>query len=98
MFQYRKTIKIVDKKIDELLELLKKANINDLTYILGSRKEIVKRNLLAGIFRGVGIGIGVTLITAVLIIFLQKLVKLNIPIIGEYIADIIDIVQKSHLK
>ena len=53
------------------------------------------RNFFAGIGRGIGIGIGVTVITAILIIILQKIVTLNIPIIGEYIADIVEIVQKS---
>ena len=57
--------------------------------------KIIKRNIVAGIFRGVGIGIGVTIITAILIILLQKIVTLNIPIIGEYIADIVDIVERS---
>ena len=56
---------------------------------------MLKRNLIAGIFRGIGIGIGVTVITAILIILLQRIVALNIPIIGEYITDIVDIVQKS---
>lgn len=45
--------------------------------------------------RGIGIGIGVTIITAMLVILLQKIVTLNIPIIGEYIADIVEIVEKS---
>ena len=61
----------------------------------GSKKEIIVRNLVAGIFRGVGIGIGVTVITAVLVFLLQKIVTLNIPVIGEYIADIVEIVEKS---
>ena len=60
-----------------------------------NKKEMIKRNLISGIFRGVGIGVGVTIITAILVIILQKIVSLNIPIIGEYIADIVDIVQRS---
>ena len=67
---------------------------NGLIYF-GNKKEIIKRNLLAGISRGVGIGIGVTLITAILVILLQKIVTLNIPVIGEYIADIVEIAEKS---
>jgi hypothetical protein len=55
----------------------------------------MKRNLLAGISRGVGIGIGVTLITAMLVMLLQKIVTLNIPVIGEYISDIVEIVEKN---
>lgn len=61
----------------------------------GNKKEIIKRNLLAGVSRGVGIGIGITIITAILVILLKKIVTLNIPVIGEYIADIIEIVEKS---
>ena len=99
----RKKIKKKQKErlqnsIDNLINIFQKSNIEDWSYILGNKKEIIKRNFLAGIARGVGIGIGVTIITAILIIILQKIVTLNIPIIGEYISDIIDIVQKSRWK
>jgi hypothetical protein len=87
--------KNLDKKIDALNENFEKANIHELTYILGSKREIIKRNFLAGIIRGVGIGIGFTIITAIILIILQRIVTLNIPIIGEYIADIIDIIEKA---
>ena len=90
-----KKIEILNTSINNLIETFQKSNIEEWTYIFGSKKEIIKRNLIAGIFRGVGIGIGVTIITAMLIIILQKIVILNIPIIGEYIADIVEIVQRS---
>ena len=77
--------KKINKKIDDINDKLDKANLIELSYILGSKKEIIKRNLLAGIFRGVGIGIGITIISAMIIYFLQRLIRLNIPIIGEYI-------------
>ncbi len=97
---YRKKIKNEQKEklqnsIDNLIRIFQRSNIEEWSYLLGNRKEIIKRNFIAGIARGVGIGIGVTIITAILIIMLQKIVTLNIPIIGEYISDIIDIVQKS---
>jgi len=85
----------INKKIDQINEKLDKTNIIELSYILGSKKEILKRNLMAGIARGVGIGIGITVISALIIYFLQRLIRLNIPIVGDYIADIVSIVQKS---
>ena len=88
-------INLLDKSINKLNKMLQEGNFVELTYLLGNKKEIMIRNLIAGIFRGVGIGIGVTIITAILIIFLQKIVALNIPVIGEYISDIVDIVQKG---
>lgn len=95
MFIKRKKLNILNESIEYLINILEKGNYIELTYILGNKKEIIKRNLLAGIFRGVGIGIGVTVITAILIILLQKIVTLNIPVIGEYIADIVDIVESN---
>lgn len=85
----------INKKIDKINKTLEKSNIIELSYIIGNKKEILKRNLIAGISRGVGIGIGVTIITAIIIYFLQKLIKLNIPVIGDYIADIVEIVERS---
>ena len=85
--------KILNKNIENLIEILQKANFEEWTYILGSKKEIIKRNLIAGVFRGVGIGIGVTIITAIIIFFLQRLVRLNLPGIGKYIYDIVEIVE-----
>lgn len=87
--------KLLQKSIDNLSENLEKGNFIEWSYLLGNKKEIITRNLIAGIFRGVGIGIGVTIITAILVIVLQKIVSLNIPVIGEVIADIVDIVERS---
>ena len=63
--------------------------------LLGNRKELLIRNLISGIAKGIGIGIGVTILTAILVILLQNIVKLNIPIIGEYITDIVEIVENN---
>ena len=96
MFGFFKNKKnILNAKIEKLIDLIENSNINELVRILGNRKEIIYRNILAGIFRGIGIGIGVTIITAILIFTLRRLVALNIPVIGEYIADIVEIVEKS---
>lgn len=77
------------------MNYFEKREIHDLIYVLGSKKEILRRNLLAGIARGIGGGIGFTIITAIIIFFLQRIVRLNIPVLGEYINDIIEIVQKT---
>ena len=92
MFRIKKRL---NNNIEKLIVKLENKNLEEIFYVLGNKKEIAKRNFIAGIFRGIGIGIGVTVITAILIILLQKIVTLNIPIIGEYIADIVDIVERS---
>lgn len=95
MFLKKTDSKLLEMGINKLNNMLQNSNIEHLSYILGNKKEIIKRNLVAGIFRGVGIGIGITIVTAIIIIILQNIVKLNIPIIGDYIADIVEIVQRK---
>ena len=92
---FGKKNKKLDEKIDKLINTLEKSNIQDWTYILGNKWTILGRNFLADISRGIGIGIGVTVITAILILLLRHIVALNIPIIGEYVRDIVEIVEKS---
>lgn len=91
-------LKKLKEQIYKLNDNLEKTNIIEITSILGNKKEMLKRNLIAGIARGVGIGIGVTLITAMLIYILQKIILLNIPIIGDYISDIVQIVERNNGK
>ena len=87
--------KRIDRKIDKICEILERSNVIELSYLIGSKKEILKRNLIAGIARGVGIGIGVTVVTAIIILLLRRLIMLNIPVIGDYIADIVEIVERN---
>lgn len=84
---------ILNENIERLLGILEKKRIEQLVDILGTKKEIAKRNFVAGIFRGVGFGIGVTIVTAIIIYILQKLVRLNLPWIGKFINDIVEIVE-----
>lgn len=88
-------IEELNKKIDDLNYALSKNRVLDLVELLGDRKKLFVRNLWSGIVKGIGIGIGVTVITGILVVILQKIVTLNIPVIGEYISDIIDIVERT---
>lgn len=87
--------KKLSKQIDELNKTMQAANLSEIVYILGDKKKMFFRNVWAGIGRGIGIGIGVTIISAMIVYALQKIVTLNIPVIGNYVSDIVDIVQKK---
>lgn len=95
MFIKKSKINKLYEKIDEINKVLTKNNILEISELLGNRKELLKRNLISGISKGMGIGIGVTIMTAIIIYIMQKIVKLNIPIIGEYIVDIVEIVENN---
>ena len=85
-------VKKIIKKIDELNSSLEDTRMYEILALLQNKKQMFIRNLISGIGKGVGIGIGFYLITAILIYLLQYVVRLNIPVIGKYISDIVDIV------
>lgn len=95
MFIKKSKLEKLMKSIDNLNYILIKNRFVDLSEILGNRKELFIRSFISGIAKGIGIGIGFTLLTAVLIIILQKIVTLNIPVIGDYISDVVDIVENN---
>lgn len=79
--------------IEKLNKIMEKSRIAELTELLQNKRKIFVRNLIAGISKGLGFSIGFYVITAILIYLLQYIVRLNIPVIGKYISDIVDIVE-----
>jgi hypothetical protein len=85
-------LQILLEKIAEYLERMK---IREYIELIQNPKRIIYLNLLGGIFRGFGMAIGMTFLFAILVYILHKLSAL--PVIGNYIAEIVKIV-KEELK
>ena len=98
MFIRKESYDLLSKKIDKLTYSLNKSRLIELLDLIGNWKQIILKNFFSGVFKGVGVGIGFTVITAMLIYLLQRIVKLNIPVIGQYISDIVEIVEVYHKK
>ena len=95
MFRKNKMEKLLLKNLEQLNFALSRNRVLELTELLGNKKQLLFRNLLSGMAKGIGIGIGFTILTAILLIMLQKIGTLNIPVIGDYIADIVEIVESK---
>ncbi|MGN7761243.1 DUF5665 domain-containing protein [Paenibacillus sp. 22594] len=76
-----------------LVQQMEKARIAEYTQLLNSPWRLIWLNVLSGTARGLGIALGFTFFAATIIYVLQVLGALNLPIIGDYIADIVRIVQ-----
>lgn len=55
--------------------------------------RVVWVNLVGGVARGFGIAVGFTLMTALFLWVLAYLARLNLPVIGRFVADLARIVQ-----
>ena len=90
--------KIEEKLLTELVKInnqIYEGKVLDMAELLGNPKKMLLRNFTSGLIKGIGAGIGFSIITAIIIYAVQKIIKLDIPVISEYIADIVEIVQKN---
>ena len=90
----------MDKVILELQRVsqnIEKFNIAQYIELLNNPRRYVIINFVGGLSRGLGIAIGFTVLGALVIMLLRRLMYLNLPLIGDFIADIVLIVQ-DHLK
>ncbi|WP_156043198.1 DUF5665 domain-containing protein [Paenibacillus sp. UNC451MF] len=88
-----KALESIQKQLNHLANKMEQTQIADYVQLLNSPRKLIFANLLSGISRGVGIAIGFTIFATTILYFLKMLGALNLPIIGDYIADIVQHVQ-----
>ncbi|WP_338555690.1 DUF5665 domain-containing protein [Paenibacillus sp. KS-LC4] len=87
------TLSKLDSRLSKIAAEMERTQIAEYVDLLNRPFSLIWRNVLAGLARGVGIAIGFTFFAATILYVLQILGALNLPIIGDYIADIVRIVQ-----
>lgn len=80
------------RRIAELSLAMDKMNIAEYVEFLRDPRRVIYVNLLGGLARGFGIGVGATVLAAIFILVLTRLVQFNLPVIGRFIAEIVRIV------
>lgn len=83
------------KQTFHLNRLLVKYNIEGIIDLLLRPGRMVYLNFLAGIARGFGIAVGLTLVSAIFLAALAKIASLNLPIISQFIARIVQLVNEQ---
>ncbi len=83
----------LESRLEKISLILEKAKIGDYVNIMTQPKTLLINNFLGGLARGFGTAIGFTLLGAIVIYFLRQAVLWNIPIIGNFIAELVKIVQ-----
>jgi len=91
----RGTLGYLTEKLERLSVDMEKAQLREYVDLMHRPWQLIFRNLVAGTARGVGIALGFTFFAATIVYLLQLLGALNLPIVGDYIADIVRIVQRQ---
>jgi hypothetical protein len=80
------------ERIAELSQQIEKFNLAEYMNQLNNPRRYLMVNFLGGLFRGFGVALGMTILGALVLYFLQRLVVLNLPLIGDFIAELVRIV------
>ncbi|MDQ0495042.1 DUF5665 domain-containing protein [Paenibacillus brasilensis] len=94
-FELRHEMKRLNKRLDQIADTLERAEFRDILENYSSTKRRIMSNLTAGIARGLGLTLGTVVILALLAWLLSFLVQLNLPVIGDYIAELLEYIKMS---
>ncbi|GIP16707.1 hypothetical protein J40TS1_23490 [Paenibacillus montaniterrae] len=93
--QLKKSLDSIEQRLIKVTNDLERTQIADYVNLMNRPMKLLWRNLMAGVARGVGTAIGWVFLATFVLYLLQMLGALNLPIIGDYIADIVRIVQNQ---
>ncbi|MFW6026936.1 MAG: DUF5665 domain-containing protein [Candidatus Woesearchaeota archaeon] len=85
------------KKLDEFFKRKEGITIAEYIEMVRSPKRMILINFLLGLARGFGIAVGATLLGGLFLFILFRLARLNLPVIGKFIAELVLIVE-SYLQ
>lgn len=83
----------LQEQMQAFIDGLKFKEIAEYVQLMNHPRKLIINNLLSGIARGVGIAMGLSVFLVTALYVLRALGTLNLPIIGDYIADIVKVVQ-----
>ena len=86
-----KTLKALEARIEKLATNMEKMKLAEYVRLLESPWQLLWVNFISGVARGLGIGVGFAVLGAFVVYVLQSFE--TIPVIGNYIAQIVEIVQ-----
>lgn len=81
------------KLIDKLANHFEKARIGEYIELIQKPRRFMLLNFAAGVAKGFGFAVGFTILGAIMIYILQKMVVLNLPFISDIIAEMVKLVQ-----
>lgn len=90
------SVGVMGVQLEKLINHLEKLRIAEYVELTQKPGRILFLNFIGGLARGFGIAVGATLVFALLVELLRRLILLNIPGIGDFIAEIVRIVEMKN--
>lgn len=81
------------RQLDKWLNAMERLRLEEYVRYVDDRKRLFWTSFWGGAARGVGMAVGFTILGAVLVLILQNLARHNLPVIGDFLAQIVNVVQ-----
>lgn len=89
-------VKRLERITEELTRTMEKTRIAEYVQYLEHPGKLLWTNFLIGVARGLGGTIGLAVVLGFFVYFVQKLIMLNLPVISDFIADFIIMIQNNY--
>ncbi|WP_259457914.1 DUF5665 domain-containing protein [Salipaludibacillus neizhouensis] len=80
-----------EKLLYKFEDITTNGRLKDMAYHFTNKKEVIKVNLIAGVARGVGLTLGTAIFLGIFFLILANTVSL--PLVGDYIASFLDMIE-----
>lgn len=81
------------ERIDRLMGLLERMRLDEYLAHAGNRRRLMVDSLLAGMCRGLGFTLGLSVLSTLAAALLRAMVADNIPLIGGFLAEVIHAIE-----
>jgi hypothetical protein len=83
------------ERMEKLTFAMEKMNLAEYTALLRNPWRLLWVNFMAGSARGLGLGVGFAILSAILLYILRGLMMVNLPYISDFIATIVRLVDQN---
>jgi hypothetical protein len=82
-------------RINAMVGQMERLGMAEYMAYISNKRQLFFTNFLAGLWRGLGIAVGFSILGAIVIALLQRLALENLPGIGDFLADVVRMVQRK---
>lgn len=88
-----RSVRLIVDRIDQWLATMERLRLADYVRYVEDRRRLIRTSFLSGVARGLGMAVGFTILGAMLVLALQDLARRNLPLISDFLAQIVGVVQ-----
>lgn len=91
-------LRSLEDKVARLSATMERVNLAEYLRLLNNPWRLLWVNFLAGLARGIGMAVGGTILFALLLYFLSRVAVWNLPVLSEFIANLVRMVEEQLLR